>query len=432
MATRGWFVFDTSSLSGSYEYFVDARDYNGAAVNSAYGTFATGNPNSVSALIAYSDRPDIVHFFGQDAAKMLVSYRTSGSTGTYATVWATKVGTGAFDWDASNLVTNRSVNYDYEYLFETFDSGNTTVNKAHGTVRLGASPSAPAPIPDNISATVRFNPEQTNATKLVLSYRTNGSTGAFTNVTLTRASSTQPFVWDSTTGIPSGNVSLDYYYVLGDSANNAVTSPDGNAIRVDGVINLTSAGATPTQLKWIILGTNKPQWSITHRQSYNAFGEIAQEGVVVQETDQHLRATNFRYNTLGKLLEKREPDVPITLQNGFVTHGQPTTTYTYDLAGRLISLKDPNGNVNSQKLLDGTGLGEDDPLVSIEFHADGGKKRTDYDIFGNARVVTDEDNRVTLQEFDKLGRVTKMTRPTRAANTPSNETGAAVSPVDTF
>jgi len=68
-------------------------------------------------------------------------------------------------------------------------------------------------------------------------------------------------------------------------------------------------------------------------------------------------------------------------------------------------VKDPNGNTNTLRLLPGGGLYGQAPRVLTEFHADTGKKSTGYDVFGDARVLTDEEQRVTLQEFDKVGRV---------------------------
>ena len=419
----GWFVFTPTGLTGNYEYWIEAKNASGVQVNRALGNFTVGNAGSVTPLTAYQDLPDIVHFMSQpgSAATMKFSYRTSGSTGAYTIVWLTKVGTGAFDWDATGLV-NRLANYGYEYQYETYDGANALVNKAHGTLQLGASPTMLTHLNDSLPSIVSFSPPQTNATKLVLSYRNAGSTGAFTAVTLTRADTSQPFTWDAG---PLGTVTLDYFYELFDSLNAPVRSADGNVVHVDGTLTLGATSA-PTALKWVVVGTSIPDWSIHRTQGYDAFGEVT------QETDGLGRVTNLAYNRLGLLVQKQAPETDITLANGFVQRGRPTTRYAYDLAGRLVTTTDANGNVNSLQLVAGTGVGGGEAQTLTEFHADGGTKLTAYDIFSDARTLTDELGRVTKEEYDKLGRLTRMIRPARGANTPGNETASAVSALDSF
>ncbi|HET7863413.1 MAG TPA: hypothetical protein VFL86_03315, partial [Burkholderiaceae bacterium] len=48
--------------------------------------------------------------------------------------------------------------------------------------------------------------------------------------------------------------------------------------------------------------------------------------------------------------------------------------------------------------------------VAAEWHADGGVRRTFYDIFGDARQVIDEGNNVLQQHHDQLGRLTQVDR----------------------
>src|SRR6185503_3283015 len=99
-----------------------------------------------------------------------------------------------------------------------------------------------------------------------------------------------------------------------------VRSADGNAVRVDGTLTLGTANS-PTALKWVIVGSSIPDWSIHRTQTYNAFGEVA------QEIDGLGRVTDFVYSEFGQLIEKRSPETDITLGNGFVQRGRPTTRY---------------------------------------------------------------------------------------------------------
>jgi YD repeat-containing protein len=429
-STPGWFVFDPAAngMSGAYDYWIEAKDGNGNQVNKALGSFSVGNGNSVAALTGYQDLPEMVHFLSQptSATSMKLLYRPSGSTGAYTTVWLTKVGTGAFDWDATALVIDRLSNYGYEYQYETYDAGNALVNKAHGVLQLGANPAMLSHINDTSPTLITFNPPQTGAMKLVLQYRTSRSSGAYMSVTLTRADGTQRFTWDASSVVPPGTTAnLDYFYDLYDGANVAVVNADGTAAHVAGAIAIGAASA-PAQLKWVIVGSSNEQWAIHRQQTYDAFGDV------VQEIDGLGHVTDFSYNALGLLVEKRDPETNITLANGFVTRGRPTTDYTHDLSGRLVAVKDANGNLNRQQLLAGSGANGKDPLVLTEFHADGGRKSIAYDIFGDARALSDEIGRVTLQAFDKEDRLIQVNQPARVANTPGNQTNAAVAAVDTY
>jgi YD repeat-containing protein len=429
-STPGWFVLDPTAngMSGAYDYWIEAKDASGNQVNKALGSFTVGNANSVAAPTAYQDLPEMVHFLSQpvSAASMKLMYRPSGSTGAYTTVWLSQVGTGAFDWDATSLVTDRLSNYGYEYQYETYDAANVLVNKAHGVLQLGANPAMLSHINDSTPTLVTFNPPQTNAATLVLQYRNSGSTGAYTSVTLTRSSGASPFTWDASAVVPPGTTAnLDYFYDLYDAANAAVLSAEGTPVHVAGALSIGAASA-PTQLNWVIVGSSNEQWSIHRQQTYDAFGDV------VQEIDGLGHITNFSYNSLGLLVEKRDPETNVTLANGFIQRARPTTTYTYDLGGRLVAVKDADGNLNTQQLLAGTGGNGSDALITTEFHADGGQKRTSYDVFGDARVLTDEIGQVTQQEFDRLGRLVEVIHPARAAYTPGNETAAAVAAIDLY
>lgn len=417
-ATLGYFQFKPSDfgLSGKYEYRLEAKNASSVVLSRLAGTFNTGDSSSVSPLVGYQNQPAVVHFTSQPttAETMKVFYRVRGSTGAYTSVTIQKVGTGAFDWDASALVADRFADYAYEYRYETYNASNALIKQGAGQLQLGANPKILTTGLAQAEATVTFDVPHTDATRMMLYYRNAATpTASYSSVERTRTDSTTPFVWDASALMPaSRQLSLDYYYVLFDSSGQPVRAVDGDDIRVDGVINF-SDDAIEKKVEWVIQPSSKDS-VIVRKQSYNAFGEID------SETDGRLNVTHFKYNTLGLLVEKQDPITSITLANGFIkTNFRPTTTYHYDLAGRLVGVDDAAGNRNTMLLRAGTGMGGEAAAVLTEFHADGGKQQTAYDVFGDARRLTDEETRITLQTFDKAGRVTQITRPQRATGTAS-------------
>ena len=112
------------------------------------------------------------------------------------------------------------------------------------------------------------------------------------------------------------------------------------------------------------------------------------------------------------MLSKTDPQTHITLANGYQYRARPVTGYGYDLLGRLTALTDANGNLSRQSFV---GTGEQ---LAAQWAGDNGHKTTDYDIFGDARKLTDELGHVTQQETDALDHVTKVTRTgvTRSIN----------------
>lgn len=104
--------------------------------------------------------------------------------------------------------------------------------------------------------------------------------------------------------------------------------------------------------------------------SYNAFGEVT------SETDARGYTTDYRYNSMGRLIEKKSPGVANAAADGTVTTGvRPTENYYYDREGRMIGRDDANGNRTTWRTLAGTGLAGSQGLITHEYHADGGSSR---------------------------------------------------------
>ncbi|HYD36296.1 MAG TPA: hypothetical protein VEA60_01705, partial [Allosphingosinicella sp.] len=138
--------------------------------------------------------------------------------------------------------------------------------------------------------------------------------------------------------------------------------------------------------------------------TYTAFGEVA------SETDARGYTTDYLYNTMGRLIEKRSPAVNYTTETGAVGSARPTEYYYYDRAGRLIGSRDANGNLTTRALLAGTGHDGSEALLTYEYHSDGGFLRNDYDVFGDKRVSWDEISRRTDMSYDAMGRLVQQTR----------------------
>ncbi|WP_289024778.1 LysM peptidoglycan-binding domain-containing protein [uncultured Sphingomonas sp.] len=149
--------------------------------------------------------------------------------------------------------------------------------------------------------------------------------------------------------------------------------------------------------------------NLTVARGYNAFGEVA------WERDARGNQTSYTYNSMGRATMVQRPSVQITTEYNYSYWTNPTDYYYYDLAGRTIGVQDANGNRTTRRLLAGTGYGATEALVAWEWHADGGILKRGYDRFGDLRRVTDEVNRTTAMDYDAMGRLTQVTRPSGQA-----------------
>ncbi|NIJ66660.1 YD repeat-containing protein [Sphingomonas leidyi] len=157
--------------------------------------------------------------------------------------------------------------------------------------------------------------------------------------------------------------------------------------------------------------------NIATARGYTAFGELA------WETDAYGRQTDYSYNTMGRVTQIQRPSVSVTAENGTVSSTRPTERMFYDIGGRLIGTQDANsvqtgsGVKTTRQLLAGTGYGDGAALVVKEWHPDGGVVANSYDVFGDQVDSWDALNRHTSMAYDKLGRLTQVTRPATAAGT---------------
>jgi len=426
-----WWTGRPPSTGGPYEFWVESysgANWTGTMLSKSYGTFTGGA--QPSGLTAYADLPETVHFYNQPSAANLVKlwYKPSGS-GTWIQssnlVWNAAI--GAWDWDANAIAPDHSTNYLYDFRYETYN-GSLLVNQAHGQVQLGYDPATLSNISDSMPTTAAFVPgsSQGSATTLVLNYRPAGSTSAtYTTVTVPKAASGR-FEWNVEALRPAtGSVTYEYFYDLYDASGNLVPPDDGED-HTRGYIDVTAAmQATTRDLQWVLVGSPDPAAIIDRKQGYDAFGDIK------YEVDGLNHQTDLVYNVMGKLVQKQSPTVAVIDQHGNSSNQRATERYYYDISGRLVGAQDANsvqaanyvwnaGDINTLQLLAGSGENPGENAVTVkEFHVDGGIKTNGIDIFGDVRKITNELNAVTLQNFDKMGRVTQVIHPTRVGGNSS-------------
>jgi YD repeat-containing protein len=151
--------------------------------------------------------------------------------------------------------------------------------------------------------------------------------------------------------------------------------------------------------------------TIVHNKAYNAFGEV------VSETDARGNTTNFSYNTMGRLIQKLSPNVNWTAENGAISTSRPQEDYYYDPSGRLVGIRDANGNLKTRTLLAGSGHGGEEAEVLKEFHPDGGVLENRYDVFGNVRLAINEVGSTQTFIYDKMDRLTQLKHQQRSDGT---------------
>jgi YD repeat-containing protein len=397
--TPGLFVWQVSPLNSDYDVVIQAYDANDQLIGHQDARKLQINSDGSTVTLGAASQTDLVQ----------LSYRPKGSTGSYINIPATIYDNGTTLEYRAELPTGSAALQagDYEYAYTAYDA-NTPANLLGVSGIFTVAPTSLAQFVDTspaltTGATVSII-EPINTQYINVSYRPYGSTDPYTMVTV---NATAPGVFDWNLGGQGGtydvvvkaydanNQLLDLVSVkqfLVSVAGNATTVTAASASNSTGnAVNINSAGSV-SKISGIHL-----------KQSYNAFGEV------IQEIDGNGNATDFTYNTLGKMLLKRDPKTDITLSNGFVQTAseatRPVTSYTYDLTGRLAAVTDANNNLNKQAYVNGT------QEVSFERHADSGTVTRHYDIFGNLISETDENSHVTGYTYDAMNRVTKITRP---------------------
>ncbi|WP_373961845.1 hypothetical protein, partial [Massilia sp. Leaf139] len=408
--TPGYFLYAPPNLPNGFEYVVEARNVHGQLIRKTASTFTPGNADTAKPLAGYTEPPTVTRFTSQPKAgvTMRLSYRPSGG-GAYSTVTLGKV-SGMYEWASYNVFSSDSDIQNFDYSYEVHDAHGVLVNKASGVLFLGASHGVSSHNHDKIPTVASFtlpssNPVAATATTMDLKYRLAGSSGPFLSTLLGKEPGNF-FKWDASTLIaPGANGTVEYSYTLKNGAT-VLRSDDGNPIEVKGTLYFGPTDGQ-AQLQTLVGGTVNSVKLISHKQATNAFGEVT------SETNARGFTTTISYNTLGSMMAKQDPSIDVTLVNGYKYAMSPRTTYYADRTGRTIATRDANGNLVSQLLYGTSGA------MQTEFHADGGRKRNSYDLFGDVRYSVDELDQRMDYTYDKNGRLTMIQRPLRTDGTRS-------------
>jgi YD repeat-containing protein len=131
-------------------------------------------------------------------------------------------------------------------------------------------------------------------------------------------------------------------------------------------------------------------------------------GDVLTVTDPDGNATSFTYDNLGR----KASEIDALVDNGHGTNAHPTTTYGYDAAGNLVQVTDPLGNITTTAY---DALGRVTSVTQAD-PDDAGAQTSPvtsyvYDANGNTLSITDPNGNVTTSSYDALNRQISRTDP---------------------
>ena len=428
---KNYLVWDYGLLSGDYEFKLEVFEKIDDILpkQGIVGKIRLSNTTQPQVLNYFSKSfvQNQITFSGQPVGSKTVTVKYGTVAGQLNQTAVLTVGAdGKAILDATaiaemNLFGSTTVYYSYE----TTDASGKLVNRATGYINVGLGAGLGQHKNELNDSWIDLQPAQNNGTKMEIYYRKRqvdvngnfvsdlvnadinsdaywGNKAQFETVTLTPQNGI--YRWNINSLVPSaGFENYEYFYQLYDQSGKVLAF-------VPGKVTVDSKGNGNTQQsKWMINGSGSEQNQIIRRQDHNAFGEI------ISETDGNGNTIALSYNTLGKLTEKKLPTVDIRKADGSVVQDTPTIEYAYDLAGRLLTTKDANGNINKQSYINGRNLETGDWLVANETHADTGQVVNGYDVFGNLTAGTNELGVKTGYEYDISGNLIKMTRAARTA-----------------
>ena len=410
----GAFALDFSTVAaGSYVVEIDLLNAAGQRLDTLVSqntTLGAGTPTFDFRYL--KNKTTSVTFHSQDAAAtyLRVSWMQEDENGVLQKKYTTVLrnGAGDFVWDttADGLLPDPEQMYTYEIDYTAFDATNKPLNMGRGQITIGM-------VANDVGATLtgsesipylEFKPispqgNVVDADTITLFYRPAPKKDAdydvlFKEITLKRDADGKFFF--NAFELPT-DAEFEYRYTARDTRGEITLERSGFFLT-----GTRSYQETNTDIEYIIEQTAKNKdMTVDRNQLRNAFGEVA------TEVDGRGNVTQLFYNTNGNLVLKQEPEVSVTLSNGFVTKIAPQTRFYYDLTGNLVGLKDANGHLSTQQW----NYSVDQPAVAKSWDAQGSAKTFAYDGFGNLRKSTDEIGRLTQYIYDNGNRLTTILRP---------------------
>jgi RHS repeat-associated protein len=206
---------------------------------------------------------------------------------------------------------------------------------------------------------------------------------------------------------PSGNVGTYAW----DAANRLVSVTDsiGQVVTYTydengNPLSVTDANGHGLAYRYDALNRRTHEWDADGQVTTYSYDPLSR---LITRTDRLGRVTSFTYDPLGQKLAETTP----------LTAPPPTTQYTYDAAGRVLTITDGNGRTTGYTY-DGAGR-----LVE-EAYADGTARTFAYDGRGNIAARTDASATVTTYAYDDLNRLVARAY-TIAADSPVADTPPA-------
>ncbi|MGM9486050.1 hypothetical protein [Ideonella sp. YS5] len=432
-----WNAADQAGL-GARRFYYEAVDASGNIVGKGYGSFTLQTSGTLDSTMDTPLLKPSIFYLTPPANTTTFELRTrlKGSTGAYTLQTVTTVaGTNQKAFDASSLRPPSGTAV-YEYLQVAKDASGKVLASGGGDLSITSAGAVTSTHYEDKLPTIvtLYGPPGRNVPKMLLRLRDAGSTGAFTETTLTgvwdATRNCSVFTWNasafklagSTTSVvpDSGTEQYDYEFDLQKADGTAYTNELGAAITMEGLMTLGGSATQPMTLQQSVKQLQVSA-QVQHRQSYNAFGEISEEyddttlaraqamaAKYGGTADANQVRTTFVYNKLGKLVTKTDPQTHVTAENGYRYRTRPVTTYGYDMSGRMATSTDANGHVMKQRF---AGQGE---RVYQQWTGDGAETLTEYDIFGDLRrttsQVTSTLDRVVEYTYDDLGNMLTATR----------------------
>ncbi len=121
-------------------------------------------------------------------------------------------------------------------------------------------------------------------------------------------------------------------------------------------------------------------------------------GNVIERVDPNGYRIDYQYNDRNQLVREVRPLVKVVTTNAAGTWQRPEQNWYYDELGRLVAMRDANGNVTRYEY-DGT------RQVKVT-DANGDSTITAYDVLGRARLAQNGLGYITFKQYDRLDRVT--------------------------
>jgi YD repeat-containing protein len=283
-------------------------------------------------------QPSTIRFTPPAATgSFVVKLRQQGTTGAYATFTSLPTdGTARLLEVVANGLVPSSGSTVYEVVYTGTDSSGATVSSGGGTITVASTGATTSNLAEDRKPTLATlqGPVGKNVPRLQLDVRANGSTGPYTSMFLngswSAAAHATLFTWDASAYTPlSGSQNYDYVLRMQNGDGSAYRNEVGDAIEVAGVMTLGGSSSAPVQMRQYVTQFAQAA-QVSHRQSYNAFGEISEEydDATLQRAqamvalyggtaDASAVKTSFTYNALGKLLTKTDPQTNVTLANGY-------------------------------------------------------------------------------------------------------------------